>query len=250
VDAGDLDRLGDLIPAEAWAAVPSIVIDHHESNPGFGDVNLVLPWMSSTAEIVLEVAQHMPVEVSSDVATALLTGLLADTMAFRTTNTSAGTLRRAATLVDLGAPQSVLIDRIFGSRPLASVRLLGRAIERLEVRGRLGVATLDGQELAAVQATHEAARGISSFLVSARELDAVALVRERDRQTCDVSMRSRIGTNLIPVAQRLGGGGHPQAAGATIPGPLAAAATAVWAALGAELGMSAALDTPATPVSR
>lgn len=234
VDAGDLERLGALIEGTKWAAQPTVVLDHHQSNMGFGDVNVVLPSVSSTSEIVLELAYALPAPISVPAATALLTGLLSDTLGFRTTNTSAETLRRAAALVDLGADQGDLLDRVFGSRPLAALRLLGRAIERLEVRGQVAVSALDAADLIAAGAVHEDSRGISSFLISARELQAVALVRQRTTDTCDVSMRSRQGTDLGQVAKRLGGGGHPQAAGATLPGTLDAACATVWEAFRAE----------------
>lgn len=236
VDAGDLDRLGDLIDNRSWEMQPTLVLDHHRSNPGFGDVNVVLPDVSSTSEIVLEAALRMPTTVSSHAAEALMVGLLSDTLAFRTTNTTADTLRRAAALVELGARQAELSDRLFASRKLPAIRLLGRAVDRLEVRGAVGVAALDNGDLAAAGAAHEDTRGISSFLITARELRAVAVVRERSTAMCDVSMRSKQGTDLLPVVARLGGGGHPQAAGAKLPGPLAGAVDLVWDALMAELG--------------
>jgi phosphoesterase RecJ-like protein len=78
-------------------------------------------------------------------------------------------------------------------------------------------------------------RGIANFLCQIDTLRAVAVLRERDEKVVDLSLRSRPGTNVVPVAAALGGGGHAQAAGATLEGPLDAAAALVWKVMLAEL---------------
>jgi phosphoesterase RecJ-like protein len=231
VDCGDFDRLGDLAAAGVWETRPTVVLDHHRSNPGFGSVNVVAPEVSSTAEIVLELASHLGVPTSTAAAEALLVGVVTDTLGFRTSSTTIDTLANCAHLMALEADLPATLTRIYGSRPLSSLRLSARAVESLEVRGRIGLAVLTATDLATLQERPEDARGISSYLLQARELEAVAVVRERAPGVCDVSMRSRQPVDLVPVALALGGGGHPQAAGATIEGDLETATRTVWEAL-------------------
>jgi phosphoesterase RecJ-like protein len=230
-DAGDLDRLGGLIDGATWSRHLSVVLDHHRSNPGFGTVNVVAPEAASTAQLVRELADELGVALTPEAATCLLAGLVTDTLGFRTSSTDERALRDAADLVRLGAPLPEIAERVFGSRPLSALRLWARAVERFEVRGRAGIASLTADDLAEVAAGPGDTKGLSSYLLTAREVDVVALVREREPGVADVSMRSRPGLDLVPLATQMGGGGHPQAAGATIAGSLEDARATLWPAL-------------------
>jgi phosphoesterase RecJ-like protein len=241
VDAGDAARLGAIHDAALWARRPTVVLDHHASNSGFGHVDVVDASAASTAELILELAGRLDLQIDPRTAECLLAGLLTDTLGFRTSNVTAETLRRAARLADAGGPLPVLAQTIFATRPLPTVRLLGRAIEHLQVRGACGVAWLDQGDFAWAGARAEHTKGIANFLVEARPLAAVALLRETEDGGVDLSLRSRPGTPVVQVATRFGGGGHPQAAGARIEGPLAEAVDRVWQVLGAEL------DSQTTP---
>jgi len=98
LDASDLARLGTVfIPAE-HARLPLTVFDHHITNTGFGTVNVVEPTCSSTCEIVLKLVQRMGIALTHDIANALLTGVITDTLAFRTSNTTPDTLAAARNL--------------------------------------------------------------------------------------------------------------------------------------------------------
>ncbi len=238
LDAGDLGRLGDLIAPEDWARRRTVVLDHHASNSGYGSVDVVVPDVASTSELVLDLARLLGVKPTPEAATCLLTGILTDTLGFRTSNTTSGTLRRAADLVDSGGPLSDIVEKVFASRPLHTMLLLGRALESLKVIDGLGVAILSVADLDELGAGAADTRGISSFLATTRELAAVALLKERPDGKTDVSMRSKPGIDLVPVARRLGGGGHPQAAGATL-GTAGPEATAqVWRALRRGIGQA------------
>lgn len=233
VDAGDLDRLGDLVDEADWRARPTLVLDHHISNQGFGTINVVDPDSASTAEIILRLADAMGITPDARAATCLLTGIVTDTIGFRTSSTTPATLASAQRLMASGADLERITQAVFYQRPLAALRLTGRALDRLEVRGRLAVTALASEDFRQLGATLAEARGISSFLAGARELDAVVVLHERDNGSIDVSMRSRPGFDLVPIAALLGGGGHPQASGARLNLPLSEAVTAVWTALAA-----------------
>jgi phosphoesterase RecJ-like protein len=231
LDAGDLGRLGSLVDAASWRGQTTLVLDHHISNPGYGDVNVVDAGLASTAELVVALAGTLRLPLSARAATCLLTGIVTDTIGFRTSNTTADTLATAQTLMAAGANLAEITAEVFAQRPLAALRLTGRALERLEVRGSVGLVALTADDFAAVGADRSEARGLSSFLVTARELAAVAVLHEASADgSVDLSMRSKRDVSLLPVAQALGGGGHPQAAGARLGPGLGAAAAQVWAA--------------------
>ncbi len=244
LDAADAERLGGVFDAALWESMSTIVLDHHVSNPGYGDINVVDPTVASTAEIVVALADQMRAPISQAAAMCLLAGIVTDTMGFRTTNTGPKTLDCARRLTGLGASLPEVTQQVFFNRPLAHLHLIGRAISRLRIDGAFAVATLRQADFAEFGAPPEAVRGVSSLLATAAELAAVALVRERQDGSIDVSLRSKAGVDLVPAAVALGGGGHPQAAGARLEGPLAAIADAVMAALHAHV------ELPASEVSR
>ena len=232
VDAAAVDRLGRLLDGADWASFPSLVIDHHASNPGFGRRNLIDPTKASTCEIVLALAEAWGIPLDAEPATCLLAGVVTDTNGFRTSNTEARTLDAARRLMELGADLQGIMRAAFANRPLGSLLLTGRALARLEVRGKYGVASLRLADMHELGVTSAEARGVVAFLATA-DLAAVGLVREREDGLIDVSLRSQPGVDLVPVSLALGGGGHPQAAGARLNGSLDEAVRELWAALGA-----------------
>lgn len=243
LDAADAERLGRLHDPAVWSRLPTLVLDHHASNPGFGELNLILPGLSSTAEVVVRVAEAAGWTPGADAATCLLTGIVTDTLGFRTTSTTPDTLAAAGRLMARGAPLAEICARVFNARPLGALQLIGRALDRLEVRGPFAVTRLSLADFEELGVGESEARGIASFLATAAEPLAVAVLRERADGAVDVSMRARPGFDLVPVARALGGGGHAPAAGARVADTLEGAAKRVLAAL--EAGRRAATAGPA-----
>lgn len=235
LDAAEPRRLGDLYRAAEWERMQTAVIDHHASNPGFGRVNWIDAGAASTAEMVVRLADALGVRPDAAAATCILTGIVTDTLGFRTPNTTADTLRTASGLMACGADLSAIMHAVFNSRPLPALRLIGRAIDDLRTIGDFGIATLAYEDFVELGAEPQQSRGISSFLATTADFKAVALLREKEDRRIDVSLRARPGVSLVGVSRALGGGGHPLAAGATIDGPLDDAVRVVAAAFEREI---------------
>lgn len=231
LDAADLGRLGHLVDADNWRGRETIVIDHHVTNSGFGTINLIDPTAASTAEIVLLLAETMKAPIDERAATFLLTGIVTDTIGFRTASTRPETLHRAQQLMTLGASLSTITQAVFCSKPVSALRLLARAVDRLVIDGHFAVTTLRLRDFHELGMSSSAVRGITEQLATAREPLVIALVREREDGTVDVSLRSKPGVDVVPAARALCGGGHPQAAGARWSSDLETATQAVWRAL-------------------
>jgi len=244
LDVAEPARLGRLYLADSWSRLVTVVIDHHASNPGFGTVNVIDPSRSSTAEMVTDIALVMGASIEADAATCLLTGIVTDTLGFRTSNTTADTLQTAHELVLRGARLTEVTHHVFHRRPLANLRLTALALQRLTRAGPFAMTMLHQRDLDACGANAEAARGITSLLATADEPAAVALLRERPDGDIDVSLRSKPGVDLLPAARALGGGGHSQAAGARLPGPMEAAGAAVFRALEEGVRLPRGWDMP------
>ncbi|MHB0856517.1 MAG: DHH family phosphoesterase [Anaerolineae bacterium] len=230
LDTADLGRIGAPYDAQAFAAVPVINIDHHVTNTRYGSVNLIRG-ASSTAELVLDLLVALDLPLDSQVATCLLTGVITDTRAFRTTSTSPDTLRAAVTLMEAGAPLVEITEAVYNRRPIEVLRLWGPALSKAQLTGSVLWTEISRDLLRQSGTTAEAADGLVNWLGSIDQAEAAAVFREEEDGSVVVSLRSRPHINVAAVALLFGGGGHPQAAGCTLPGPLPTARAAVLRAL-------------------
>ena len=103
LDCSDLERLGHFTQMQAFESAPLLNIDHHLTNLGFGDVNLVDARASSAAEVVLGLLEYMAIPIDTELATCLLTGIVTDTRGFRTSNVNIPVMEAAVQLMKAGA---------------------------------------------------------------------------------------------------------------------------------------------------
>lgn len=220
LDCSDQRRMGCIYTQEL-EALPLVNIDHHVTNTRFGTVNYVDPSSVATAQMILSLLDTLQWDLSDTVATCLLYGVVTDTQSFRTPNVDAAALRAALRLVEAGACISDITWRAFAQRTLASIRLWGQAIDRLQLQD--GVLWTEITQAMRRNCTldEEAESGLTNFLAGVREAGMVLVFTERNDGTVDVGMRAMPGLDVAQVALSLGGGGHPQAAGCTLVGDLA-----------------------------
>ncbi|SCX53385.1 phosphoesterase RecJ domain-containing protein [Klenkia marina] len=218
LDAADLRRLGEL-GAVLTAAPASLVVDHHASNPGFGQVQLVDPEAAGTVVLVADLLAGLGVELDTDIATCLYAGLAADTGSFRFGNTSPATHQFAARLLATGIDHARISQRLFDTAPFGWLALLslatGRAtLERATGRGLVWtwatVAEAEGHGLAG-----DHLEALVDVVRSAEEADVACVLKGTPDGAWNVSLRSRGGTDVSAVAIAMGGGGHRMAAGFT-----------------------------------
>ena len=232
IDLSSIDRMGDAYDAGALGHIPLVNIDHHVTNTYFGHVNWVEPQAVAACEMVYHLALAFGYPITPQIATYILTGLLTDTRGLRTANVSARVLRVATHLVELGAPIGEITELTFNRRPLAIVKLWALALPNLRVEPE-GIIWLVITEAMRQEAGYDEPGdgGLVSFISTAEEAYIGVVFTEKPDGTVNVSMRARPGYDVARVAFALGGGGHPQAAGATIDGPLDTAVQRVIHAL-------------------
>lgn len=219
VDTSDIERIGALYDVTAFTATPVINIDHHVTNTHFGDVNLVED-MPSTAEIIYELTNELGIPLDTNSAIGLLTGLVTDTQCFRTANVTADTLRRAVAMMEAGASLRDITELVYNRLPASAIYLWGQALANAQWRGRILYTTVDNETLHRYDASADELSGIVNFLASTSDADVAVLFRERSDGRIEAGMRASRGWNVSDVALRLGGGGHPQAAGCILKGSL------------------------------
>jgi bifunctional oligoribonuclease and PAP phosphatase NrnA len=217
LDCGNIDRM----PVDFLTSGDNrkLNIDHHHDNTRFGDVNLVAPQASCTAEIVYDIAHVMGVPIDAEMAMPLYVGLITDTGKFMYENTNAHTHRVAAELIDAGAEVDDIYRRLYEHVPIEKLRLIARALDGIgrHCDNRLVVSYITTEDYAATGAGEEMTEGVIDHLRSIEGIKVAAVVRDlgnRGRAARKVSLRSSEGdVDVSAIARKLGGGGHKRAAG-------------------------------------
>ncbi|MDQ6694512.1 MAG: DHHA1 domain-containing protein [Chloroflexota bacterium] len=225
LDISDPMRTGRFYDAnkEAFmgqADVKVLNMDHHTTNLRFGDLQLLDTAAPACAEQVAVALNELGWAVDPDIAAHILLGVVTDTLGFRTASTTARTLRVAAHMMDRGASLAKIIDAVFNTHPLSTIFLWAKVLASVAVgaQGRVLYVNVTPQMLKEAGAKEEELEGIASYLSTVRgKVRVAAVLKERFDGTTRASFRSQPGTDVASIARRFGGGGHAQAAGATIP---------------------------------
>ncbi|TMQ59970.1 MAG: bifunctional oligoribonuclease/PAP phosphatase NrnA [Candidatus Eisenbacteria bacterium] len=222
LDSSSLDRTGSVPERCLNPGAKIAVFDHHWGNDGFGDIRLVNPEASATAELVYDVIDLLHIPISPEIAECLYAGILSDTGGFRYANTSSRTLRVAARLVERGARAPVVAEALYATKTAPSLRILGLALASLETRsgGRIGAMTISRDMFERAGATPEDADGIVQYAKALAGARVGVLVQEVAPNEIRASLRSDGTVDVNEVASLFGGGGHRNAAGLRVRGDL------------------------------
>lgn len=211
------DRLGG---AEKYfrSAGKRINIDHHVSNTGTGDINLVLPSVGSTCEILFDLMEED--KMDRDIAMAIYTGIIHDTGVFQYSNTTPATMEKGARLISYGFDFSRLIQETFYQRTYLQAQIMGRALmESIRfMEGRCIVSAVDQKTMDFYNVEPKDFEGIVNQLRNIKDVDCAIFMYQTGVQEYKVSLRSSDKVDVAEVAAYFGGGGHARAAGCTLKG--------------------------------
>ncbi len=217
LDSSDIDRLG---PGKELLkrAKKVINIDHHVTNNGFGDVNIVLPSASATGEIVYKFIKHMDVEIDKDIATCLYTAISTDTGRFMYSNTTYETHLIVSELLKIGIDVNSININLYQNRSIERTKLFLEALSNMEfyLDGKIGIAVVTQEMLSKNNAKLEDSEGIVSFIRDTSTIEVACLLKEMSEKEIKVSLRSKQHVDVSKIALNFGGGGHIRAAGCTI----------------------------------
>ena len=194
------------------SAKKRINIDHHISNAGCGDVNLVLPKVGSTCEVLYDLVKD---QLDKDLAMALYIGIIHDTGVFQYSNTTPDTLQKAADLISYGFDFPRLIEETF-----YQTQIMGRALmESIRfMDGRCIVSVIDKKTMDFYNVGPKDMDGIVNQLRNIKGVDCAIFMYQTDVLEYKVSMRSNEKVDVAKVASHFNGGGHMRAAGCTMKG--------------------------------
>ena len=221
VDVSAPDMLGD--NRALFESCPQrAVLDHHESNPHFGQINHVEPNRAACGEIALLLIEAMGAPLSKDMAACLFAAVSSDTGNFNYSNTTAETFEAAAACVRAGADVDEITGRIYRTRTEARTRLLGLVLAGLQREGKVAWARVTNDMFHSAGALRCDTERIVNYLIEIGGVEiAVLAIEQEDGCSAKFSLRSLAPYNVArDVAQTLGGGGHERAAGITIHRPL------------------------------
>jgi bifunctional oligoribonuclease and PAP phosphatase NrnA len=242
IEAPSLPRVNPVFSThqEKIEHTPKVNIDHHVTNEYYGVVNAVEPAMSSVCEILVHLVHTLGVPITTDTATCLLTGIVADTRSFRTPGVTVATLTTAGELVGAGADLFTVSDAVHRTRRLATLQLWASAIDSLESRDGFAIAAVTREMVHSLGLVMSEVEGLVEFLSDTRDLDVAVVLKENADDSIRVSMRSTGRVDVAAICARYGGGGHVRAAGCNLPGPIGSARDRLFADL-------VARRNPATP---
>ena len=217
LDAGSADRLAEL-GSNAFDADTLLVIDHHVTNEGFGDIAVVDPEAGATGELVYEILRILEWKITPEIALCLHTALVTDTGRFSYANTSPKTLRIAADLVEAGAEPSLIGRHVYEQEPFGYLKAVAVAMGRatLDAERRVVCAWIGEADLVSSGIDWGDTENLIDLLRLAVEADTAALAKVHDDGRVKVSLRSRGDTDVGALAASFGGGGHRLAAGFTV----------------------------------
>lgn len=226
LDSPDLERLGPLYDGQTslFYETPVINLDHHAGNDFFGKINWVDLTATSTAEILVSLMESLAREkplIDEDIATALLTGIITDTGSFQNANTTPKSLTVAAQLVAAGGRQQEIIRHIFKTKPLSTLKLWGRILEKVsfDESSRFIWSKITRADFIESGASDTETSGvIDELLKSAPEIDFALLLVERADGLHGSLRAVGSGVDVSAIAKLFGGGGHEAAAAFQIPG--------------------------------
>lgn len=199
--------------------IKTIVMDHHYTNSGYGNINLIDSKVTSTAELVYKVFSDWNVSLDKRIATKLLTGIMGDTGCFQWGGVDKTTFDIAGKLMELGASKDEIVFNIYKSIEFLTIKFWGKIIDGMQIDSeykfawsavRYEVYKEHGEDSSA----KEDASNLFAPVVSGTDFGLIMVESQKDKLS--VSFRSRTNFDVSKIAQEIGGGGHIAAAGGKV----------------------------------
>lgn len=220
-------------------------IDHHATGRNFGQLNWIDRSAVSVGELVYRLVKEAGVPVTSEIAACIYVTILTDTGGFCYGGMQASTFALAEELTRAGADPVRIAQEVYFSTSASKLLLAGAALSNLKREGRLAWLWVTHSDIIRTCAAEEDCEGIVNYALAIAGVEAAAFFRELPDGSVRLSLRGKGQIDVAQIAARLGGGGHENAAGVTVDGPLPPAMDRV---LG-ELKKALALRQAAAPQS-
>jgi len=197
-------------------AMPTLVIDHHETLSSFGDIKWIIPGAAATGMMVFHLVKALGATITAEMAINLYAAIIVDTGNFRFSNTTSEVLRISAELIDCGAAPHKVYQELYESWPDNRFRLYLKVIESLEIRHDVVFSVVTKKMMEDTSTAADDTENFVSFPRVMRKIAVSVLLRETGKDEYKVSLRAKDTINVARIAVLYGGGGHKNAAGCSI----------------------------------
>ncbi|WP_300410556.1 bifunctional oligoribonuclease/PAP phosphatase NrnA [Lagierella sp.] len=221
LDCADKKRLGE-VDSLLNSAKDIIKIDHHNTIENYGTLNIVDKDISSTCELLTKIFINLNIEFTPQISTALLTGILTDTGRFLYDSADEETLNISSFLINNGADKKLLMDKLFQSESLNSKKAQLEILKNAHFYydSNLVILRQTKSILDSYSVSDSDVENAINYYRESKEVKAVVMIKEITETSYKVSFRSKSGVDVCQIATEFGGGGHIQASGCKIEGPI------------------------------
>ena len=220
MESGDLKRTG----VSGLEGRFTINIDHHQGNTHYGSLNWVDESAAACGEMVFDLIEVLGVPLTIEIATHVYLAILTDTGSFHYANMTPKTFDICRRAVEAGVNPGAMARRVFDQNSFGKLKLIGALLAEMDLLdgGRLAAMYLNDDIMNATGTTYNDTEGLINLPLTAREIQAVVFFKLGADGDIHISMRSKYDVDVRAIAARHGGGGHKNAAGFKVRGPLAA----------------------------
>jgi len=199
-----------------------INIDHHKTNPAYGDINLIEPDAAAVGCIIYDILTINQLPITRKTAEYLYLSILTDTGSFRYSSTTPKTFRVASELLEKGVEPWYIASNVYEREKPETYKLLALTLNTLELHleGKLALLYTTQEMFKKTNTTADNTEGFVNFARSIRGVEVGVFLREDEPNVFKISIRSRGSVDVSEVASRFEGGGHKNAAGGTVRAPL------------------------------
>ncbi|MCE5195042.1 MAG: bifunctional oligoribonuclease/PAP phosphatase NrnA [Nitrospiraceae bacterium] len=192
----------------------SAVIDHHETENGFGDVRWIEPNAPATGAMIYHVIKELGINITKEIATNLYAAISIDTGTFRYSNTTPEVLRIGAELIEIGVDPAFVSENLYQSWSENRFRLLLNTLNTVEIYDDVAITTVTDAMFKGIGADPADTENFPNFTQMMKHINISVLIRELEKDYFKVSLRSKNRSiNVAKVAEIFNGGGHKNAAG-------------------------------------
>lgn len=213
----DSSRWAQIVGSENENNFPKanvVVVDHHMSNTGYGNINIIDKSATSTSEIVYKLLSDWKLDISKGVAESILTGMIGDTGSFRYPGLSADTFAIASELIKKGANRDKINFELYFNVDFNEIKYLAAVLEKAEFDTKNKIVWAAIPNRLYKKFNEPQGHGFAgTFFQTIKDSEMGVLMVEKEKGVVEVSFRSRRNINAYEIAVELGGGGHRKAAG-------------------------------------
>src|SRR5712691_10877570 len=218
MECGDLGRTG-VAGLDRFFVVN---IDHHPGNTSYGQINWFDAGAAACGEMVFDLVRALGVPFSQEIATHIYLAILTDTGSFHYSSISPRTFDICRDALEAGVDPVAVARNVYDSNNMGRLKLFGSVLSAMQIdgSGQIAIVYLDHEMARAAGGTYDDTEGLINLPLTVKEIQAVVFFKHVEGDEYRVSMRSKGDIDIGSIAKQFGGGGHKNAAGCTVSGPI------------------------------